>query len=128
MEPKKRVLVDTSCFIDYLRDGKNEIVPRLALLDEIYLSHIVRLELLKGARRNERQVLRNFLEGLFSWKDLPDPHSIENALLILHGRGINLGLADSIILADALRTNSAIASSDKELLRGAKALKISIVS
>lgn len=121
---KDRVLVDTSSFIDYFREGQNNLVPNLALNNEIVLCQIVRLELLKGARRAERALLQNFLEGLFCIKELPIPVLIEKALFRLHGRGINLGLADVIILTDALQAGCRLLSSDQQMIKAARVLGV----
>ena len=118
------VLVDTSVFIDFLRDGQSPLLEPLAINDGIVLSQVVRLELLKGARRTERGALDRFLQGLRVIEDFPPPASVEKQLLILHGRGLNLGLPDIIILTDAIRMRCKISSLDREMIRAAQILKI----
>lgn len=121
---KQHVLVDTSSFIEYFRDSKESIVPQLAINDEIILSKIVRLELLKGTGKQDRTVLLNFLDGLFQIDEFPSSEVVEKLLLQLHGRGFNLGFADLLILADVVRTKSRLLTADKALRKAAIALKV----
>lgn len=121
------VLVDTCSFIDYFRSGQDSLIPALALRDLILLSRVVRLELLKGTRKNDRRVLLNLFEGLRQLPDLPSAELAEDVLLRLHGRGFNLGFADLLILADSMRTKSSLLTSDRPLAKAAAALKITVV-
>ncbi len=80
--PVGRVLVDTSVFVDYFRDGRDSLLPSLVLNDEITLSQVVRLELIKAAGSAERRVLQNFLEGLIVLEELPPALLVEKNLLL----------------------------------------------
>jgi predicted nucleic acid-binding protein len=95
------VLVDTCSFIDYFRGEEESILPVLAARDQILLSKVVRLELLKGTRRVDRRTVLNLFEGLKQLPDFPPAKLAEEILFRLHGRGLNLGFADLLILADA---------------------------
>ncbi len=121
---KKLVVVDTCSFIDYFKEGKNSIIPYLASEDAILLSKIVRLELLKGTKRSDRKTLINFFEGLKCLLDFADPNLTEKYLLQLHSRGFNLGIADLLILSDAIINRAALLTSDKELAKAARTMRI----
>jgi len=121
---KQKVLVDTSSFVEYFRDGKESLIPALAMNDAIILSKVVRLELIKGAKQKDRKLLLNFLEGLIQLEEFPSADLVEKALLQLHGRGMNLGFADLLILADALRTRSRLLTVDKILARAAEIMGV----
>lgn len=116
----QRVLVDTSSFVDYFREAKESVIPLLAMKDAIILSRVVRIELLKGTARRDRRLLLNFLDGLFPLEDFPSADSVEELLLQLQGKGLNLGFADLLILADAARSRSRLLTADKSLRRAAK--------
>lgn len=119
-----KVIVDTSCFIGYLRDGKDSAIPALAIADAILLSAVVRLELLKGARRSERRALLHFLDGLSSVSEFPPVAAVESLLLLLHGRGLNLGMADLMILADARQAKCRLMTFDSALAEGARVVNV----
>jgi len=121
------VVVDTSTFVDYFRFGKGEIVPYLALNDAIVLSMVVRIELLKGARRSDRKALLRFCAGLRQCDDFPSVKTVEAVLFRLHGRGLNLGFADLLILADAIRHNCSLLTHDRALRTGAGVLKVPLI-
>ena len=126
-DSKQRVLVDTSSFIDYFRYAKGDSIPALALSDSIVLSKVVRLELIKGAKRADRKVLLNFLDGLIHLEDFPSAQAAEAVLLKLHGRGFNLGFADLLILADTVESKSMLLTSDKALASAAKTMGIKML-
>lgn len=119
--------MDTSSFVDYFR-GKGEfLIPQLALKDKIILSRVVRLELIKGVSRQGRHALVNFLDGLIQLAEFASAATTEKLLLLLHGRGINLGIADLLILADAQRTKSKLLTADRALQRAAELVKIPLL-
>ncbi len=109
---KRLVLIDTCAFVEYLRDGKNEVVPTLVAHGSSILSKVVRLELLKGVRRSDRTTLTRLFEGVTQIPDFPSPEQVEKNLFTLHGRGLNLGIADLLILSDALRCRAALLTTD----------------
>ena len=121
---KSKVLVDTSSFIDYFRHGKGEEIAALAISDTILLSKTVRLELLKGTKRSDRKSLLSFFEGLIQLKEFPSSDLCETVLLSLHGRGMSLGMADLIILTDAIQEKCMLLTTDKKLAEAAKILKV----
>jgi predicted nucleic acid-binding protein len=125
---KRLVVVDTSSFVDYLRNGEGSVVPHLAVQNVILLSKIVRIELLKGARKADRKLLLNLLDGLIPLESFPPAALVEEIVLRLHGRGLNLGFADLLILVDAMRSKATILSSDKMMNRAAEILKIGVVT
>ena len=124
----KKVVVDTSSFIEYFRYGKEEYIPALALSDSIIVSNIVRLELLKGTKRSDRKVLLKFLDGLIQLEELPPAKLCESLLLKLHSRGLSLGIADLITLADTVRSKSLLLTSDRELEKAAKIAGVLLIS
>lgn len=125
---KNKVLVDTSSFIDCFRGGAENEVPGLALLDKIILSKVVRLELLKGTKRKDRKKLLVFLEGLHQIEEFPSVEDVEDILLRLHGRGLNVGLPDMMILSDAIRSSSFLLTADVPLREAARLLKVGLMN
>lgn len=122
-----QVLVDTSTFIAYFRDGADSLIPSLALRDAIILSKIVRLELIKGTKRSERNKLVQFLDGLVQIEEIAPADDAEKILLELHSRGLVLGIADLLILADARRTKSPLLTGDLALAKAARLIKIGVL-
>ena len=123
-----QVLVDTCSFIDYFRGAEGSSLGFLASQDAILLSKVVRMELLKGARRQDRKTLLNLFDGYRQLSDFPPADLAERILLRLHGRGLNLGFADLLILSDAVRSKSGLLTSDGALASAARALKVAVVS
>jgi predicted nucleic acid-binding protein len=123
-----QVLVDTCSFIDYFRGAEDSLIPYLAVRDTILLSKVVRLELLKGARRNNRKVLLDLFDGFKQLSDFPPSDLTEQVLLRLHGRGLNLGFADLLILTDVMRSRSGLLTSDRALANAARVLKLVVVA
>ena len=122
------VLVDTCSFVDYFRGAEDSPILDLAAGDRILLSRVVRLELLKGTSRNDRKALLNLFDGFKQLSDFPPAGLTEQILLRLHGRGFSLGFADLLILGDAMRSKSAILTSDHALLTAARILKLTLVT
>lgn len=120
------MVVDTSAFIDYFGSGDEQYIPALALSNSIILSKIVRLELLKGARKSDRKSLLNFFGGLIELDSFAPAELCESLLLRLHGRGLNLGLMDILILADAAQTRSLLLTSDQPLATAAKIIGVKL--
>ena len=123
-----QVLVDTCSFIDYFRGSEDSPIAYLASQDTILLSKVVRMELLKGTRRQDRKSLLNLFDGFKQLSDFPPANLTEQTLLQLHGRGFNLGFADLLILTDAVRSKSALLTSDGALATAARALKVNVLT
>lgn len=123
---KNNVLVDTSSFIEYLRYGKGELLPALALNDSIVLSNIVKLELLKGASKADRKKLLNFLEGFLVINDFPSANTCQQLLCKLQDKGLSLGIADLLILADAYENKCVLLTHDDPLKKAAKMVSVKI--
>ena len=123
-----QVLVDTCSFIDYFRGAEDSPIAYLASRDTILLSKVVRMELLKGTRRQDRKALLNLFDGFKQLSDFPPADFAEQILLRLHGRGFNLGFADLLILTDVVRSKSGLLTSDRALANAARALKVIVVS
>jgi predicted nucleic acid-binding protein len=121
------VLVDTCSFIDYFRGDENNPVAYLASQDRIVLSKVVRMELLKGSRKQDRKALYNLFEGFKQLAEFPQAELAEETLLQLHGRGFNLGFADLLILTDAIRNRIGLLTSDAALASAARALKVAVI-
>lgn len=123
-----QVLVDTCSFIDYFRGSEESPIAYLASRDTILLSKVVRMELLKGTRRQDRKSLLNLFDGFKQLSDFPPANLTEQTLLQLHGRGFNLGFADLLILTDAVRSKSTLLTSDGALATAARALKVNVLT
>jgi predicted nucleic acid-binding protein len=109
----RRVIVDTSVFIDFFR-GKR--VPRFETLlrtNSALLSPYVRLELLQGVRRDELRRLAYLLTGI---PGVPHrPELFDEAELVarqLKGTGLNAGTVDLLIAAQARLAGCTVLSHD----------------
>ena len=118
------LLVDTSCFIAFLRGQDRETLPPLILSGHVVLSAVVKLELLAGVRKDEALILEELLSGLRELSDFPPIEHCQRLLTLARGRGLLGGIPDLMILADCERTNSKLLSVDRKLLKLAKELKI----
>jgi predicted nucleic acid-binding protein len=119
------VLVDTCIFIDALRD--DSILPKfddLALRQGLFLSGLVRLELIYGAKLSEQLVLRDLLEG-FPYVPFNEQTVMmaELTLQSLKTNGITIGLIDVFLALQAREQGLKLWTRDKQLIRAAKILK-----
>lgn len=110
----RRVVVDTSVFVDFFRGKPTASFDRLLRANAVLLSQYVRLELLQGLRRNEAHRVGTLLraipqvphaEGLFG--------AAEAMVERVRGTGLNVGLVDLLIAAQASQLRAGVLSSDK---------------
>lgn len=114
-------LVDTSVWVDHLRNGNQRL--RSLLQEEQVLTHpFIIGELACGSLRNREEIL-----GLL--KALPEARVAEHQELLafverrgLYGRGI--GWIDAHLLASALLSGVALWTVDRQLARVASALRV----
>ena len=121
----KRVLVDTSVFIDFLR-RKTGTTSRLSTLltdRRVLLSPYVRLELLMGVKKSERKELSSLLSALPSAEPGPTFFADAGTLLgLVKDKGINCGLVDYLIALQSLELEVPLFTIDKMLSRTVLAL------
>lgn len=115
MSPRiQGVVVDTSVFIDFLRGKPVPSFERLVSANEVLLSSFVRLELLQGARRSEIKLLSRLLEGLTAIPLAPTLASAAEELLSqIKGSGLNVGIVDLLIAAEAQALDCPLFSFDR---------------
>jgi hypothetical protein len=80
-----------------------------------------------GVRKSERFKLVKVLSRLRSREAFPAIPCCESLLKQAHGSGLFGGIADIMILADAVEERAAIASKDSKLVRLANHLGIKVV-
>ena len=115
------ILVDTSVWIEHLREGSIRL--RTLLFDEQVLCHsILVCELACGTLQNRGEIFRLL-------KALPEAHLLEDEEVLsflearrLYSRGI--GWVDAHLLASTLLTRCTLWTFDKPLRRAATALNI----
>lgn len=120
------ILIDTSCFIEFLRGEDSETVPALILAGKVILSSVVKLELLAEVRKSELLTLDELLSGLAQLEDFPPVDLTQKLLTRARGRGSFGGISDLMILSDCARTGSHLLSSDTKMVKLAQELKIKL--
>lgn len=107
------VLVDTSVFVNFFRGREVHAFKELLLNNQILLSHLVRLELLQGVRKNEIKHIEFVLEGL---QLIPMQAALfeeaEKILLKVKNKGWQIGIVDLLLAAEANLMNASIYSED----------------
>lgn len=115
------ILVDTSIWIEALRDGSGEIgveVARLLDADEVGLAAPVRLEILSGARRRDLPRLRRTLSALPYW--LPEHATwerLDDWVDAATAGGERFGVMDLLIGAIAADHDAKVWSRDRDFAR-----------
>lgn len=110
----KRVLVDTSVFIDFLRGQPARNFEQLLHSNCVLLCPYVRLELIQGVRQSETPLLMRLLGGIPQVPHRPEILGLaESLILSLKGSGLNVGLVDVLIAAQAMYVRASILSSDR---------------
>ena len=108
-----RVVVDTSIFVDFFRGRPTGSFEGLLRANAVLLSQYVRLELLQGLRRDEARRVGELLRGI---PQVPHDARIfavaEKMVHRVKGTGLNLGLVDLLIAAEATQLRAAVLSSD----------------
>jgi predicted nucleic acid-binding protein len=122
----KLILVDTSVFIAFLRDGSSKLAD---LLDQsrVLLSSFVQLELLMGVRASERAELADLLNSIPSTRIESDLFQLARSLLrTVRQRGVNSGLVDYLIVLEALQSNAQLYSFDKTMNKTASLVGVEV--
>jgi len=114
----RRVLADTSVFIDFFRGRPSGAFERLLRANALLLSPYVRLELLQGLRRDEAARVGELLRGI---PQVPhDPAlfaAAEELIESVRGTGLNVGLVDLLIAAQARHLKATVLSADLVFVR-----------
>ena len=110
----RRTVVDTSVFVDFLRGAPAPRFEALLRENSVLLSPYVRLELLQGVRRDEARLLGRLLGGIPQVPHRDGVFAVAEAMTHrLKGTGLNVGLVDLLIAAQARLVRSAVLSSDR---------------
>ena len=109
----RRALVDTSVFVDFLRDGAAGRLEVLLRNNSVLLSGYVRLELMMGVRRDEVDVLERMLGGIPQVPHKEEVFAVAEAFALrMKTKGLNVGLVDLLIAAQARMLGARVMSSD----------------
>ena len=120
------VLVDTSVFISYLRGEGEDTLSVLILNNQVLLSAVVRLELLAGVDKFQLRILAKLFDSLHNADTFAPTADCETLLRKVRGSGLYGGLPDLMILADAIRFNAMLHTTDLRLERLAQKLKVRV--
>ncbi len=111
------VLVDTSVWVDYLRQGQTPASQELDFLLEenrVLLCGVVELELLQGVRPPERSTLTQLLEALsYVETEREDFQAAGELSQALRSRGIQVPSTDALIAAICLRRDFPLLTADR---------------
>ena len=116
------VVVDTSVFIEYFRGKADDSLAVLTLNNQVWLSPVVRLELLVGLRRSETTVVELLHSALQVIESFPSPDECERLLRKARGSGLFGGIPDLFIIADTLRHQATLFTYDDKMKKLAKKL------
>ena len=111
------VLVDTSVWVDFFRQGESPASQELDhLLEEqrAVLCGVVELELLQGVRPHDKAGLTELLSGLpFVETERDDFQEAGELLGSLRSKGLQIPATDGLIAAVCLRQNLSLLTLDK---------------
>jgi predicted nucleic acid-binding protein len=109
----RRVLVDTSVFIDFFRGRPTGPLKHLLRNNAVLLSAYVRLELAQGVRREDAAHIGRLLAAL---PQIPHEARLfpaaEELLQTARGSGLNVGTVDLLLCAQARLCRASVLSSD----------------
>lgn len=108
------VLVDSSVWIDYFRNGKNLTLDRLITEDLVVINDLILTELIPSlVNQNQKDVI-NSLEALETVPLRIDWDLIRKYQILNLQEGINkVGIPDLLILQQVIETNLTLYSFDK---------------
>jgi predicted nucleic acid-binding protein len=124
------VLVDTSAWVEYFRKGEGPAAVHLDhLLEErqAALCGVVEMELLQGARSEEKNMLQDLLAALpYVEADRADYQTAGELLAGLRAKGLRVPATDALIAALCLRRSINLLTLDKhfDLIHQVKKIKI----
>jgi predicted nucleic acid-binding protein len=115
-----KVLIDSSAWINFLRDGE-KVHPEIAaaiLNQQAHLCHPVWVELWSGARGKKDESTLMHLRSCCEWLSIDDETWNLTAELRRDARrkGLNCPLADVLIVACARRHNAELCHADKHMV------------
>jgi predicted nucleic acid-binding protein len=118
------IAVDTSIWIEYLRNKDSDLVPKLTRLlddEEVLLPAPVWIELLTGAGGRQVSLLRETMSALprafptrLTWK------TMENWIVIASKKGLRFAMGDLLIAAIATEQGAKMWSLDQDFAQMAK--------
>ena len=115
------ILVDTCIWIDFLRGGQNLHFEKAINEGHVFLSDLVRLDLIQGARASEVIKLKRVLKGFDTSLTNETTFLIAESILEkLKPSGLTLGLPDLLILAQSEQYHCELMTSDRLLLKAQK--------
>lgn len=129
----KRVLIDTSIWIDYFKNKSSKIsekLDRILVSDEIYIPKIVIAELIQGAKsEKEISIIEDFIDT-FNIIDQKEDSWIKAGRLSynLKKEGSAVNLIDCYIAVIAQEHNCQIFTIDKHFKEIQKAVDIHLIS
>lgn len=120
------VLVDTSVFIEYLRNGSEDTLAILILNNRVLLSPVVRLELFAGVRKTEFKIIEKLCNALRPIDAFAPLSDCERLLSRARGTGLLGGIPDLLIIADAWRNRAVLFSYDMKMRKLAEKLGVRV--
>jgi predicted nucleic acid-binding protein len=111
------ILVDTSVWVDYLRQGQSQASQELDLLLEesrAVLCGVVELELFQGVRAHNKASLEELLSALPYAETIREDFQEAGEILGgLRSKGIQIPATDGLIAAVCVRQNLSILTADR---------------
>ena len=121
------ILVDTCIFVEFFRGKKDENLEFLIVNNQVLLSQIVYLEILRGVRKAEYKFINKTLQYLKLLPQFADSKVSRELLIKLKGKGLSLGIPDLLIIADSLTNKASLYTNDTELLAAAKIAGVAVL-
>jgi len=114
----RKVLVDTSAWIDYFRDGPglvSELMEKALDADEVVLCGIVEMELIRGLHNKEKTKVLPLLSAL-PYVDIERNDFVLAGqwMAALRGRGVTVSSTDSLIATVCKKHDLSILTLDKD--------------
>jgi hypothetical protein len=108
------VLVDSSVWIDYFRNGNNELLDRLISEELVVINEVILTELIPPLEIHEKHAIVESLENLEIIPLSIDWHLIRKYQVLNLKNGINkVGIPDLLIIQQVIESNLTLYSFDK---------------
>ena len=127
-----RILIDTSAWIQLLRDGEGSAAEKVKRFVRLGMAHVagpIATELIRGARSKKELSALDDLFSVVGWLRIDEDTYLQAGQMgfVLSKKGVNLAAVDLILARVAIENQVPVLSLDKHFTQMAKHFPLDLV-